>query len=413
MEKLKNVNLTYAASAKDSVGISFNNDKIELIVPKVFRIEQDGKILRKDILLFLESLSIAKKINYKNSSSVKDSGECWPIESYVWLIHDYLENGYYYKKETIYSKGLNGKVSWMRTLKNMPIVSNDNIIYHELITAKKIPSSNIITHIYKICIKESLYKIGWLFNCGFKINEYPLISVKEMIYRVKNELASTYDDIKRIRFRHMINVLEGIDDNANKMDKFQYQINNYYYVFEQMVDSIFGGITGKEKQYYNPAGYWLLLGEKTPYKASDLRPDTICKVGDETFIIDAKLYQYGYTHNVCDLPNTQSLQKQVTYGEYVYNKINKGGKVRNVFILPYNKELDSFKNDKNVYRYDDSNLIYIGEGYVDWLDRTSKKDYERIFTFLIDFNYLLNNYNSKTKVLDYLAEQINNLINKK
>lgn len=412
MEILNNVDLTYSENAKDNVGISFSNDRVELVVPKFFRIEKDEHVLKTDILLFLESISIAKKINYKNSSNTKENDNGWPIESYVWLIHDYLENGFYYKRETGYSKELNGKINWKRTLKNTPIISDGNIIYDKLVTSKNSPSNDMITHIYKICLKESLEKVGWLFNYGFKILEFPLISSEEMVYRVKSEMASTYDDVKRIRFKHMLNILEKVDDKAIKKDKFQYQINNYYYVFEQMIDSIFNGLSGKEKKRYNPTGHWMLLGEEDPKKASDLRPDTICKVEDETFIIDAKMYQYGYTHNIYDLPDTQSLQKQVTYGEYVFNKIDRNGKVRNAFILPYDKELDLFKNDENIYIYDDSNLVYIGEGYVDWTDSTNKKDHERIFAFLIDFNYLLNNYTGKANVLGHLASKINELLNR-
>lgn len=412
MEILNNVDLTYSENAKDNIGISFSNDRVELVVPKFFRIEKDEHVLKTDILLFLESISIAKKINYKNSSNTKENDNGWPIESYVWLIHDYLENGFYYKRETVYSKELNGKINWKRTLKNTPIISDGNIIYDKLVTSKNSPSNDMITHIYKICLKESLEKVGWLFNYGFKILEFPLISSEEMVYRVKSEMASTYDDVKRIRFKHMLNILEKVDDKAIKKDKFQYQINNYYYVFEQMIDSIFNGLSGKEKKRYNPTGHWMLLGEEDPKKASDLRPDTICKVEDETFIIDAKMYQYGYTHNIYDLPDTQSLQKQVTYGEYVFNKIDRNGKVRNAFILPYDKELDLFKNDENIYRYDDSNLVYIGEGYVDWTDSTNKKDHERIFAFLIDFNYLLNNYTGKANVLGHLASKINELLNR-
>ena len=411
MEILNNVNLTYAENARDNVGISFENGKVELVVPAMFRIEQEDSTLRKDLLLFLESISIAKKNNYKNTSSKTKKGEYCPIKSYVWMIYDFLENGYYFNRETTYSKNLSGKIIWKKTLKTTPLVSNGNIIYDKLITSKKSPSNSIITHIYKICLKESIDKIGWLFKCNLKIQEYPFISTKEMIHIVNSNLASTYDDIKRIRFRHMISILEGIDDNAYKEDKFQYQINNYYFVFEQMIDKIFGGITGREKQKYNPSGYWTLLGNHFSYKASDLKPDTICKVNDETFIIDAKMYQYGYTHNIDDLPDTQSLQKQVTYGEYVFNKIDKGGKVRNAFILPYNKKLEAFKNDYNICRYDDSNLVYIGEGYVDWTDKDVRKDHDRIFVFLIDFNYLLRNYNKESfKMIRLLCNQIDHLL---
>ena len=406
MEILKNVNLYYAENAKDKVGISISGDKVQIVVPKTFKVEDDEYTLKTDILLFLESISIAKKIENKKSSNSNGDGDCWPISSFVWLIRDYLENGFYYKRDKIYSQSRSGKISWKKTLRQSPIISGRNVIYDKIITYKNVSTSDIVTHIYKICLKESLEKIGWLFNYGFKIRELPIISLSEMIYIVKQELNSTYDDIKRVRFKNMLNILEKMDNNVKNKDKFQYQINNYYYVFEQMVDSLLGGITGNEKKRYNPAGFWSLLNVEEHQKASNLRPDSICKVNDETFIIDAKMYQYGCTHNSDDLPNTQSLQKQITYGEYVYNKIDKQGKVRNAFLLPYDKSLKAFVDDKHIIRYENSNLVYVGEGYVDWTDTKNKKDHERIFLFLIDFNYLLNNYDANNNILKSMVESI-------
>lgn len=53
-----------------------------------------------------------------------------------------------------------------------------------------------------------------------------------------------------------------------------------------------------------------------------------------------------------DLPETQSIQKQITYGDYVFNTLDKSdnSKVRNAFILPYNKKLENFLNDPNTLR---------------------------------------------------------------
>lgn len=413
MEILNNVNLEHAIDGKSDVGITIEDDIVNITVPQAFRVENDQSMLKKDILLFLKSISLAKKINYRNRKMTNEYGGSLPIDSYVWLIYDYLENGFYYSRDTVYSTNLSGKVSWKRTLKTTPIVSNGNIIYDKLITSKKVASNDIITHIYKICLKISSKKVGWLFNFAIKIQEKQLISIKEMIVKVKSELSSTYDDNKKIRFRHMINILESVKNDALKLDKVQYTINNYYYVFEQMVDKMFNGITGDEKKKYNPTGYWNILGENNHVKASDLRPDTICKVNDETFIIDAKMYQYGCTHNLKDLPDTQSLQKQVRYGEFVFNKIDVGGKVRNAFILPYNKELSSFKNDKNIIRYDNSNIVYIGEGYIDATNKNDEKDYERIFAFMIDFNYLLKNYKKSNDILTILVDKINELLERK
>lgn len=103
------------------------------------------------------------------------------------------------------------------------------------------------------------------------------------------------------------------------------------------------------------------------------------------------MYQYGCTHSISDLPDTQSLQKQITYGDYVHNTI-KDEHVRNAFILPYNKELEVFKNDDSLLRYSENNLVYFGYADVDWRKDNKVEDYDFIHTFGIDFNYLLRNY---------------------
>ena len=40
----------------------------------------------------------------------------------------------------------------------------------------------------------------------------------------------------------------------------------------------------------------------------------------------------------------------------------------------------------------DGNLLYVGYAEGDWREKIS--DHDRVYTYLIDFNYLLNNYNT-------------------
>ena len=60
--------------------------------------------------------------------------------------------------------------------------------------------------------------------------------------------------------------------------------------------TIFPSYAGQKKKY-NPNGY-SPLNNKNPRLASSLRPDTILKRNGATYILDAKMYQYGVTHNV-------------------------------------------------------------------------------------------------------------------
>ena len=98
-----NIKFEPVANANDFIGISINDNQIILKTPLCFRIEDDERLLKKNIILFLKSISIATK-NYehikKNGNLV---GEIWPIDSYLWIIKDFIDNGFYYKREKTYS----------------------------------------------------------------------------------------------------------------------------------------------------------------------------------------------------------------------------------------------------------------------------------------------------------------------
>ena len=384
----KDVKIVPVDKSNSFVGIKIDEGIVKVFVPKVFREDEDWK---KDIRLFLKSIEIAKTKNTENiNKGSNNTDNVWPIDSYLWLINDYLENGLYYNREKKISRSNSGKIEWKRTLQQVPIYSDGNIIYDQLITSKMTPANDMITHIYKLCLRQGIDKIGWLFNYNFHIQIDQIVSIKEMIMRVRKELNETFDDIKRIRFNHMLNILKTTEGDNMLSSHYSYGITNYYYVFETMVDMLFDGITGDEKKKYDPNGYWQLNGQNR-FLASRLRPDTILKRNDKTYILDAKMYQYGATHDRSKLPETQSLQKQITYGDFVSNNLMDKN-IRNAFILPYNKYLKSFINDPDALKYNDSNLVYFGYAYVDWRDDEDFQDYDNIYAFGIDFNYLLNNY---------------------
>lgn len=385
----KDVKIVPVDKSNSFVGIKIDEGIVKVFVPRVFREDEDWK---KDIRLFLKSIKIAKTKNTENINKGSNNiDNAWPIDSYLWLINDYLENGLYYNREKKISRSNSGKIEWKRSLQQVPIYSDGNIIYDQLITSKMTPANDMITHIYKLCLRQSVDKIRWLFNYNFHIQIDQLVSIKEMIMRVRKELNETFDDIKRIRFNHMLNILKTTEGDNMLSSHYSYGITNYYYVFETMVDMLFDGISGDEKKKYDPNGYWQLNGQNR-FLASRLRPDTILKRKDKTYILDAKMYQYGATHDRSKLPETQSLQKQITYGDFVSNNLMDKN-IRNAFILPYNKCLKSFINDPGAIKYNDFNLVYLGYAYVDWRDDEDFQDYDNIYAFGIDFNYLLNNYN--------------------
>ena len=397
-------------NSNEFVGIKIEEGSLKIFIPKVLRLSENEKIKNKELLLFLKSILLAKTIkNEKIQITDNDEvGEMWPIDSYIWLINDYLENGYYYNREKQISKNRSGKIDWKRTLKTVPIYSNRNLIYDKFVTSYMVASNDIVAQIYQLCLSHSLKKIGWAYNLNMYIDVQQLKTIKEMIHIINNELSSTFDDIKRFRYKHMLKVLKGIKGDRAILNRYTYGIKNYYYVFERMVDIFLNGI--KEKSQYNPSGFWQIDGE-SKFQSSNLRPDTIYISQNEIFIIDSKMYSYGFTGLLKNLPNTDSMQKQITYGDFVKNNLFPEFKVRNIFIIPYDKSLDIFKKKDIFTKYYDNNLVYIGKAFVDWRnDRKQEHDY--IFTFMIDFNFLLKNYNSKNnnfikKICNHVNQNLN------
>ena len=127
-------------------------------------------------------------------------------------------------------------------------------------------------------------------------------------------------------------------------------------------------------------------------------PDTIMIYNGKYYILDAKCYKYGWTGIPAHLPNASSINKQITYGEYLerYMGVN-ADSLFNAFIMPFNKAKNFFDIKENVGN--------IGEAVGDW--RNNKKYYERIQGIVMDTRYLMYHYSGKPmKEKIALAESI-------
>ena len=116
------------------------------------------------------------------------------------------------------------------------------------------------------------------------------------------------------------------------------------------------------------------------------------------YILDAKCYKYGWTGIPNHLPNASSINKQITYGEYLekYKDVDTNS-LFNAFIMPYNMTKNHFKLTSVVGN--------IGEAVGDW--RYNKKYYERIQGIVMDTRHLMYHYSGKPiKEKIALAESI-------
>ena len=108
--------------------------------------------------------------------------------------------------------------------------------------------------------------------------------------------------------------------------------------------------------------------------------------GEDIYILDAKYYKYGATKYAGDLPQSSSINKQITYGEYLAlkRKIEKKNyQIYNAFIMPFDSKRPDWEERGA------SDIINIGEAVSEWKSNKDHK-YEIIQGILLDTKYLMN-----------------------
>ena len=388
------------------VGVKIANNKIEFHYPETYQLSDNDDELRQNILSVLRTISLAKTLtsNLSSYNSKFNNNDVFPIGAYLWIINDYLTYGKYENHEKTYQHGARGKIDWRRTLRTSPAISNGNVIYTDIISEKKSQVDNLLTEIYFFCVKRSCDTLGWLYGIAFEENgvDYEKKFNKKLyLATINTELSHTFDDIKKTRLQHMKNVITGLDDDILQTREIVYGVDSYDYVYERMVDSMFSNINNI-KEFY-PTAEWDLIVEDKPKESSKLRPDTVLEQQLENgkknlYILDAKYYRYGTTFLTKHIPETTSIQKQITYGEYV--KMMKPGiyeEIYSAFIMPYSKTTNIHHDRFN------KDIEFIGVARAKWIDASGETN-RNIAGILLDTNFLINNWIKKNP--DHISDII-------
>lgn len=409
----------YCKNATNREGDTFVGIKSEIIdgkhslniyFPIGYRISKSETDVRNEIL---QLLSVLQEYNDQQSivSSITQEQLLktvrFPVQAYFIVISDFINNGPYQMKEDEFKNGYSGAISWNRTRKKVdPIVTKQGFIYPKYqVRQHSETDKNLITEISKFCAYESYLKLGWIYNLPMiqkpvrtrEISEYKEYLNSMILYATKDKDKSL--------FNAMRDILD-FTNNEDQPEEFYFGTNRFEYIWEKLIQATYGN---ENKEYYFPKTKWVLkIGREKENKA--IEPDTIMKYENDVYVLDAKYYKYGITQLPQHLPESSSINKQISYGEYIMThekfdaERNQGMNVYNAFLMPY---------DSSNKPYDTENSYYysIGEGVADWKDNL--EDYHRVQGILIDVKYLMSNsIRPNYREIQELSNQIIDSLNK-
>ena len=294
-------------------------------------------------------ISLIKRVQ-KEFSLGGSGDESFQFYSMVWLIRDYIDNGYYTETERVVRRGDQGRIDWKHTLRHSGIYfDGNNLLYRDFYVQKnRLDEANLLAQIYKCCLAYSAECIGFLYNVSqtersvFRMDSSA--DVGFMFYHVQKELGRTFNSYKQMLLRHLLTILKGRQGKIRAVSLCMHD-KEFEYVFEFLVNSVFG--TEVVQDFYNE--YCYVIGDNhNRFSASKLRPDTIMKnpmasesVEPDFYVIDAKYYNYGYTGNPRDLPQASAIAKQIGYNYYLRDNYNETDENRkefySIFLLPFAK----------------------------------------------------------------------------
>lgn len=380
------------------VGIKYDGD-ISITFPLGFNIPNDDEEeLRKDIYLLIKSISMGNSIEKEsvNTSDVSNNNNTLPIYSYLWLSKEYVTNGLYKDKEFEKIINASGKINWKKTIqKTVPVISNNSFVYLNNYYEKSKNIDTLITEIEKYCLKQVDVYFSWLLG-NLKLNNsiFNDKDIPKMKSIVKKELSHTFKDSKKILLSHLLNILNGLDDDMINNKIYSYGTCQYQNVWEKMILDVYGN-TNNLSSFYPSANWNIRYGNVSDtVNLKPLRQDAIRydKNTGNYYILDAKYYSAGSDPDMKGLPSTSDIEKQITYGMQLINNKDKyrnvvDEKVYNALLIPY----CSNKNDFGL-----SNPVeFVGIANTSWLD--NDLPYKKIQLIFVDTNYLFTCWKNRNK----------------
>lgn len=365
------------------VGIKADASQVMVCFPVGYCLPESEEEVRQDILQLIDVLSTfsdARKSALAMSAPEDSRQVNFPVNAYMNLIRRFLEQGCYYtEREQIRKTADRGRIDWAASLKkNVAFFQEDGSPFFDRYTVRgSLPNeNNLITQVHKFCVYESFRTLGWLFTSYMPPDPHIEKDTRRFLCALHKKAGTTHNDNDKRLLKDMISVVLHLDCERTDGQRY-FGTDRFEYVWENLIDEIFG-IRGKEAFF--PRTKWSLKYDSERDNHA-LEPDSIMSCNGKLYVLDAKYYRYGVTGDKRHLPQSSSINKQITYGEYVAK--NAESPVYNAFLMPYDK------ND-NPFGIQGEDFANIGEATGPW--KGGEQPFERVQGIVVDTRFLLKHY---------------------
>lgn len=382
------------------VGVKADTEGAAVYFPAGYQLPEDEAGIRRDILHLFQVLAEFMDASHPVPAAkgyTAPQAARFPVNAYLEIISGYMEGGYYREREPLYKTSSHGRIDWARTVQRQtPLIQADlTPVYTRYTVRASAPNDNKeITRIHVHCVYESFDKLGWLFTPHKPPRPTDPLDTKRSISVLTDKLGATNNDKSKRLFSAMLDMLKYMDEKTPEK-RFYFGTDHFEGVWERLIDRAFGV---RNKQDYFPRTRWLLRHGRSKEKRP-LEPDSIMASSDKVYVLDAKYYRYGVSGDPNHLPDSTSINKQITYGEYIYRQRTlPEGNLFNAFLMPYNAA-------DNPFGLHDGPFLGVGMAVGDWKDNLH--NFEMVQGILVDTRYLMYHYaGSRQNGILALAESI-------
>lgn len=144
-------NLTFIKATEEEnnsfVGLKIKENEVIFSYPVYYDFDETNLCV-EDIISILNTISLSKSKSKSPAElcDTRNNNNDLALYSYIWLIKDYLTNGYYRQLRQSYSDVFPGKICWKKTIQQKnPIISGRNLVYLDLVCSFRNHQENIIS----------------------------------------------------------------------------------------------------------------------------------------------------------------------------------------------------------------------------------------------------------------------------